>query len=291
MASRDQTDVIRAPGRLYLNGTELGIVRAIHLDLVQTQFRIHLEEYDETGEVILGGQRYRLFTILRQWNDDALTAVFPNVEGTTGKKGVAYPGSIRAGRLASAHAGAGALVYAPNDPVNHPRVVFRRALPLFDEEMRLYFSIARELGIPVMFEGIRDAGDKGYDIGFGYALQFLLLEDDMGLQRTITGGATSQSTIIRIVDATTGAPEEGVTFETTGLSLWYRREGAAVTAITPATLASASASYSSGGIVHLDDGYYRVDVPNAAFTAGVAGVQIGGTVTGMVVIGTYHPIA
>ena len=44
-------------------------------------------------------------------------------------------------------------------------------------------------------------------------------------------GTTDVSVVIRIVDSTTGAPETGVTFETSGIDLWYRREGAAVDAV------------------------------------------------------------
>jgi len=279
------------PGRLYLNGTELGVTQAIHLDLVQTQFRVHLEEYDETGEYILGGQRWRVFAVLRQWHDDVLAAIFPNVEGASGSKGVVYPGAVRAGRLASAHAGAGVLLFQPLDATNHPRVLLHRAMPLFDESFRLAFSVFRELGMPVIFEGIRDAG-RGYDIGFARDLLLrLLAEDDMGLGRSITGGATDQSTVIRIADSTDGTPEESVDENTSGLALWYRREAAAKVSVTPAALAALTTAHADGGIEHIDDGYYRVDLPDAAVAAGVAGVQVGGTATGMVVIGVYHPIA
>jgi hypothetical protein len=68
--------------------------------------------------------------------------------------------------------------------------------------------------------------------------------------------------------------------------MWYRREGATVTAITEATLATTDAAHSDGGIIHLSDGYYRLDLPDAAVATGVASVMVGGAVTGMIVIGT-----
>ncbi len=105
--------------------------------------------------------------------------------------------------------------------------------------------------------------------------------------RCIKKGSTDQSVVIRIIDSTDGTPEESVEHNTSGIALWYRREGATVTAITEAALASADAAHSDGGIEHLDDGYYRLDLPDAAFATGANGVMVGGTVTGMIVIGCY----
>jgi hypothetical protein len=109
--------------------------------------------------------------------------------------------------------------------------------------------------------------------------------------RTIKHGATDQSTVIRIIDSTTGEPEQAVEHNTGGISLWYRREGGSVTTITPASLAAANSAHADGGIEHLDDGYYRVDPPDAAFASGAAGVLIGGAVTGMIVQAAYHPLS
>lgn len=110
------------------------------------------------------------------------------------------------------------------------------------------------------------------------------------MSRAIKKGATDQSTIIRIVDSGDGTPEEAVEHNTSGIALWYRREGATKTAITPAALAALDSAHSDGGIEHCDDGYYRLDLPDAACASGANGVLVGGTVTGMVIIGSYHPL-
>jgi len=109
--------------------------------------------------------------------------------------------------------------------------------------------------------------------------------------RPILKGATSQSTIIWIIDATTGLPETGVTFETAGLALWYRRLNGAVVAITEKTQ-TPDGAYDAGGFCHLSDGAYRLDPPDAACDvgAGVDEFEVGGTVTGMIVIGNSHPL-
>lgn len=108
--------------------------------------------------------------------------------------------------------------------------------------------------------------------------------------RPIKKNSTDQSVVIRIIDSSDGTPETGVEHDTSGIDLWYRREGATKTSITEAALASLDAAHSDGGIEHIGDGYYRLDLPDAAVATGANGVMVGGTVTGMIVIGCYVPL-
>lgn len=108
--------------------------------------------------------------------------------------------------------------------------------------------------------------------------------------RPVVKGSIDQSVIIRIVDSADGTPETGVVFNTSGIDLWYRREGAAKVSITEASLSALTDAHSDGGILHIGDGYYRLDLPDAAVATGANGVMVGGTVTGMVVLGDYVPL-
>jgi len=108
--------------------------------------------------------------------------------------------------------------------------------------------------------------------------------------RPIKKSSTDQSVVIRIIDSSDGTPETGVDYDTSGIDLWYRREGATKTSITEAALASLDAAHSDGGIEHIGDGYYRLDLPDAAVATGANGVMVGGAVTGMIVIGCYVPL-
>ncbi len=101
----------------------------------------------------------------------------------------------------------------------------------------------------------------------------------------ITKGSTDRSVSLRIIDSTDGTPETGVVYNTSGIDLWYRREGAAKTSITEATLSALTDAHSDGGFLHVGDGVYRLDLPDAAFASGANYVDVGGTVTGMIVIG------
>jgi hypothetical protein len=103
----------------------------------------------------------------------------------------------------------------------------------------------------------------------------------------ILPGTVDVSVVIRIVDSADGTPETGVVFNTAGIDLEYRREGATSTDITEATLAALTTAHTDGGFLHIGNGYYRLDLPDAACATGVPGVLVHGVVTGMVVIGCY----
>ncbi|MCC7132465.1 MAG: hypothetical protein IT352_07470 [Gemmatimonadales bacterium] len=111
----------------------------------------------------------------------------------------------------------------------------------------------------------------------------------MQLTRSIKAGSTDVSVVIRIIDSADGSPETAVTNATSGLDLKYRREGAANVDITEVALGTPALTdaHSDGGILHIGNGYYRLDLPDAAVAAGAAGVLVHGTVTGMIVIGCY----
>lgn len=102
--------------------------------------------------------------------------------------------------------------------------------------------------------------------------------------RIVTHGATDQSIELFIVDSD-GLPATGLAYNSSGIDLWYRRNGAAVTSITEATQ-TANGAHSDGGFVGLGNGVYRLDPPDAAFASGVSHVTFGGTITGY----TVYPV-
>lgn len=100
----------------------------------------------------------------------------------------------------------------------------------------------------------------------------------------VTKGTTDYSCMVRVVDSSDGTPETTVAYNTAGVDLWYRRPGGAHTSITEATQTEGGA-HSDGGFVHVSDGYCRLDLPDAAVASGADYVDVGGTFTGMIVIG------
>ena len=104
--------------------------------------------------------------------------------------------------------------------------------------------------------------------------------------RQILKGSTNVSVDVYIIDSTDGTPETGVVFNTSGIDLEYRRESAIAVNITEIDLTTPALTdaHEDGGFLAIGHGYYRLDVPDAAFATGVETVSIQGTVTGMIVL-------
>lgn len=107
--------------------------------------------------------------------------------------------------------------------------------------------------------------------------------------RDVLKGSADVSVTIRALD-TSGLPFETMDALSPLPTFWYRRQGAALVAFAGAALASLASAHADGGIEHIDDGYCRLDVPDAAFASGADDVLIGGTITGGVIIGALVPL-
>ena len=99
--------------------------------------------------------------------------------------------------------------------------------------------------------------------------------------------STDRSVSVRIIDSGSGVPELAVVFDSPGIAMWYRRDGGLKVAIDLVDLATPALddAHSPGGFLHISDGEYRLDIPDAAPATGANYVDIGGVVSGMVVIG------
>jgi len=96
----------------------------------------------------------------------------------------------------------------------------------------------------------------------------------------VPAGSTDVSVPIRCL---TGAGAALTGKVAADFTLWYRRDGAK-TAIALSDLSALTDAHDDGGLFEIGDGWYRLDVPDAAFAAGTHFAAIGGSVTGGVVI-------
>lgn len=107
----------------------------------------------------------------------------------------------------------------------------------------------------------------------------------MSFYKKVQHGATDVSVTFKVLDSTDGTPETGYTHATTGVDFWYRKGATgAVTTITAVTQ-TVTGAHVDGGLVHVQDGVGRLDLPDAAVTSGVDYIEYGGTFTDMIVIG------
>lgn len=94
-------------------------------------------------------------------------------------------------------------------------------------------------------------------------------------------GATDVSVILRALDSS-GNPVTSLVFDSAGMDLQYRRDGGASTAITEATLSALTDPHADGGFLHIGNGFYRFDLPDAACAAGAKKTLVHGAATGAV---------
>lgn len=179
MSSADPRSILKIPGRLVKDptdltadfphgGTELGIVRERVFRVIQRRQIITANEFGlEPAEVIESGQTAVFACTLRGFDVNAVAQIFPDVVTSTdsGFPVIRYPGSARAGELASGRAFK--LLFSPRNTEEHPGFVFYNAIPLMAETMEMDFSADREFGINVVFQAIRDNATppKVYQIG------------------------------------------------------------------------------------------------------------------------------
>jgi len=107
------------------------------------------------------------------------------------------------------------------------------------------------------------------------------------LNYKIKKGTTNVSVVCRAVDSTDGTPETAFDHTAAGIDLKYRREGAANVDITEVALAALTTVHADGGVEQIGNGYFRLDLPDAACASGIDGVLVHGVATGMVIIGCY----
>jgi hypothetical protein len=93
---------------------------------------------------------------------------------------------------------------------------------------------------------------------------------------SIKKGSTDQTFPVYAVDAMSGLPKTGLTYS--DVTARYIRARSTAAAITPVSLASPDAAHSDGGFIEIDasnsKGWYRFDVPDAAFATGVDSVVV-----------------
>lgn len=100
--------------------------------------------------------------------------------------------------------------------------------------------------------------------------------------RKIKKGSIDQSVYMRFYSLSTGLMQASMPETQSGLGLTYHRFGApTAVAISAAAVSFLSSAHVDGGFEPIMDGWYRVDLPDAAVAAGAAGVLISGIAAGI----------
>lgn len=179
MSAPSSTQILRVPGTLIWNptdlgqaepygGTYLGQVRDIEFAPQPKVRPILAEEWGANVDVVYCGERPLLRAVLRYPDSDAVsTAAFKAVaSGSSGIRWLFRPGgtteNTRAGT--SLFSRGGKLLFAARASSSHPFILLRNALPAFDEALKLQMSFGEEYGIALAFWAAPDSSGRAYDV-------------------------------------------------------------------------------------------------------------------------------
>lgn len=180
MATANVNNILRVPGRLVKDpsalasafphgGTALGLTRDMEFRFGFKTSVVTGEEFGSSVvETIYAGEAVIFAAVLREFDNDALSAIFPNTTtGGSGDEIIEYkPGdntTNRPGTLLSTKAFK--LLFSPRAVDAHPHILIYNAIPAVEEAAMLQASLGHEFGIAVAFHGTPDATGRTYQIG------------------------------------------------------------------------------------------------------------------------------
>jgi len=153
-------------------GTALGSAKNIAFRYEPEEGEIRAEEFGGTlVETIRGAQDVKLAAVLREYDSDAINAIFPDViSGLVFAKPVAriraygdVSGATVPGSLGSTNGFK--LLIAPRTPDTSIAVMIYLAIPSLAEQAELQMKIGTEAGIAVLFRGVPDGTGRISHVG------------------------------------------------------------------------------------------------------------------------------
>ena len=177
MTAGHASRVLRAPGRLVANptdlsvaypygGTELGLTRVVVLLSQGAGFRVESEALGEATDVLEESNHFVMSCFLRGWDDDAmkhLLADHYDAGAVSGHAVVTIPNRARPG--SSALVRAKILLYVPDDLVGAPALLIYRGVPDIPAGAEIAFQRREELGVPITVDCIRDSNGNILQVG------------------------------------------------------------------------------------------------------------------------------
>lgn len=171
------SEVLRAPGTVYLNPTSLaasapyggepiGSVRGVVVQSLGRGYRISSEGLGEATDVLEARHEFAVQFILRGWDRTAIQRLYADgySEGSVSQRAVwsapanARPGSSALGRAVT-------LIYVPDDSVNVPALLIYRGVPDWSDDGEVAMQRGEEFGFPCSIDCIRNDAGNTLSIG------------------------------------------------------------------------------------------------------------------------------
>lgn len=178
MTTGNVMDVLQQPGRLCINptniltafphgGTALGEIYKHAIRVYTGQTPINDEALGiETRDIIYTGEQWAFLGLLRSFDPDAISTLFPNtvVGSGSGKRKIEFPGSFGPGSLLSSRSVV--LLFSPLDEDNGLYFLMRKALPLPNTSNQINMALKSKAEIGFAFTAIRDAQNRAIEWGY-----------------------------------------------------------------------------------------------------------------------------
>jgi len=189
MATPNVQNIIRIPGRLCYNPTDLtldyphgGVALGVVRDMVfHFGAKTTLTTGEEWGGVVTrawySGEAPFLACVLREFDKDALTKIFPNTQigSVTDDVIINYLPAGSGNRpgydLANLEI---KLLFSPFSTEHDPFIIVYAAVPTIDADAALMLSYDEEIGIPITFWAAVDSSGRTYRKGRARDLNALL---------------------------------------------------------------------------------------------------------------------
>lgn len=180
MAAASSASIIRVPGRLISNPTDLGAgppYGGTYLGMSRDQEfiprpilrPIRDEAWGSLRDVIYCGESVIFRAVLRYPDTDAVLVNAPKAisSGSSGVHWLFRPGGTTGNTRAGTSLGASSikLMFAPRAPLAHQAIILYNAVPAIDEAARLQLSLGEEYGLACVYYGTPDASGRVYDTG------------------------------------------------------------------------------------------------------------------------------
>lgn len=180
MAAADLASILNNPGRLCHTptststafphgGTAIGATKEVVCTSVQGRKEIRDEGFgQEIHDIIWTGENWAIACVLRQWDADAVSILFPNTSaGTVTQQrmvvGVTTTNNRPGLRLRSL---AKKILFSPLDPDRVPAVLFYAAVPMPRETEELNLSLDKRFEVGAVFAALRHDTLGTYQVGF-----------------------------------------------------------------------------------------------------------------------------
>ncbi len=180
MATANPRNIRRFRGRIAWNptdltadfphgGAELGVVRDLIFRFGIATEEIRAEEWGNVAtEYVYAGSSGFLAAILREFDNDAISAIFPDTPAGSASSDETIRGAVDGsvtlgGTLLSTLSGV--LVVSPEAPERQEFLVLYNAIPMPAEASELQISAGDEVGLAVVFRAVPDATHRMWQIG------------------------------------------------------------------------------------------------------------------------------